>query len=103
LKRNKVSRIVGSADIELLNYARGLKEQLSDAAQLGGKLNDADKRTLIDACKSALDFADENATGTKEEFEEQKEKLSQILHPITSKLYQGEGTGGGNFYNHEEL
>ena len=37
---------------------------------------------------------DENAaTATTEDFEEQKEKLSNVAYPITSKLYAG-GEGG---------
>ena len=37
---------------------------------------------------------DENgATATTEDFDEQKEKLSNVAYPITSKLYAG-GPGG---------
>lgn len=37
------------------------------------------------------------ATATADEFAEQKEKLSDAAHPITSKLYDGgeAGPGGG--------
>ncbi len=43
---------------------------------------------------------EENAnTATTEDFEEQKEKLSNVAYPITSKLYSGgmptEGEGEG--------
>lgn len=33
------------------------------------------------------------ATATKEDFEEQKEKLSNVAYPITSKLYSGGESG----------
>ena len=40
-----------------------------------------------------MDWLDENSgTATTEDFEEQKERLSNVAYPITSKLYSG---GGG--------
>jgi heat shock protein 5 len=35
------------------------------------------------------------ATATTEDFEEQKEKLSNVAYPITSKLYSGPGGAEG--------
>ena len=54
---------------------------------------------------------DENAnTATTEDFDEQKEKLSNVAYPITSKLYsggmptEGEGEGGADEDQiHDEL
>lgn len=44
----------------------------------------------MDAVKEASDWLEENAaTATTEDFEEQKEKLSNVAYPITSKLYSG--------------
>ena len=44
----------------------------------------------MEAVKEATDWLEENAaTATSEEFEEQKEKLSNVAYPITSKLYAG--------------
>ena len=46
--------------------------------------------------KEAQDWLEENAsTATTEEFEEQKEKLSNVAYPITSKMYGGAGGAGG--------
>lgn len=43
-----------------------------------------------------MDWLDENgATATAEDFDEQKEKLSNVAYPITSKLYGGAGGAGG--------
>jgi endoplasmic reticulum chaperone BiP len=68
---------------------------VSDEEQLGGKLDAADKKKLLDACKDAASWLDEHAgSATKEDFEEQKEKLSQVAYPITSKLYKEQGAGG---------
>ena len=44
----------------------------------------------MEAVKEATDWLDENAaSATTEDFEEQKEKLSNVAYPITSKLYSG--------------
>ena len=44
----------------------------------------------MEAIKEATDWLDENAaSATTEDFEEQKEKLSNVAYPITSKLYSG--------------
>lgn len=49
----------------------------------------------MDAVKEANDWLDENAaSATAEDFEEQKEKLSNVAYPITSKLYGGSAPGG---------
>lgn len=49
---------------------------------------------LMDAVKETTEWLDANAaTATAEDFEEQKEKLSNVAYPITSKLYSG-GAGG---------
>jgi heat shock protein 5 len=55
---------------------------------------------ILEAVKEASDWLDENsATATTEDFEEQKEKLSSVAYPITSKLY---GSGPGGFDEDDE-
>lgn len=50
----------------------------------------------MEAIKEAQDWLSENAdTATTEDFQEQKEKLSNTAYPITSKLYGGAGGPGG--------
>lgn len=74
----------------LENYAFSLKNQAADEEGLGGKIDEDDKETLMDAVKEATEWLEENAqTATTEDFEEQKEKLSNVAYPITSKLYSG--------------
>ena len=96
----------------LENYAFSLKNQANDEEGLGGKIDEEDKETLLEAVKEATDWLDENGqTATTEDFEEQKEKLSNVAYPITSKLYEGMGgapPGGddgddGDFETHDEL
>lgn len=57
---------------------------------------------ILEAVKEAQDWIDENgATATAEDFDEQKEKLSNVAYPITSKLYGGSGAGGMPDYDDE--
>lgn len=48
----------------------------------------------MDAVKETTEWLEINAaSATSEDFEEQKEKLSNVAYPITSKLYGGGGAG----------
>ncbi|OAA70290.1 glucose-regulated protein [Cordyceps fumosorosea ARSEF 2679] len=79
----------------LENYAFNLKNQVNDEEGLGGKIDDEDKETIIDAVKETQEWLEENgADATAEDFEEQKEKLSNVAYPITSKMYEGGAPGG---------
>lgn len=50
----------------------------------------------MEAVKEAQDWLEENAaSATTEDFDEQKEKLSNVAYPITSKLYGSAGGAGG--------
>ena len=98
---------------KLENYASSLKNQVNDEEGLGGKIDDEEKETLLDAVKEAQDWMSENAeSADKDDFEEQFEKLSQVAYPISSKLYGGAGGAGGmpdygddddGSYGHDEL
>ncbi|MCJ1282441.1 ATPase with role in protein import into the ER [Xylographa opegraphella] len=92
----------------LENYAFNLKNQVNDEEGLGGKVDSDDKESLLEAIKEATDWLEENAsTATTEDFEEQKEKLSNVAYPITSKLYSGGDMppppGGADEPGHDEL
>jgi len=91
----------------LENYAFSLKNQVNDEDGLGGKIDSDDKEAILDAVKEAMDWLDENsASAAAEDFDEQKEKLSNVAHPITSKMYDaGAGAGGDSDEppSHDEL
>ncbi|KAJ5550562.1 Heat shock protein 70 family [Penicillium sp. DV-2018c] len=72
----------------LENYAFSLKNQVNDENGLGGQIDEDDKQAILDAVKEVNDWLEDNAaTATTEDFEEQKEQLSSVAYPITSKLY----------------
>ncbi|KAL9099443.1 MAG: hypothetical protein Q9163_005055 [Psora crenata] len=80
----------------LENYVFSIKNQVNDNEGLGGKIDEDDKETLLEAVKETADWLEENAAeATTEDFEEQKEKLSNVAYPITSKLYSGGAPGEG--------
>jgi len=82
----------------LENYFYSLKNQVNDKEGMGSKISDDDKTAILDAIKETSSWFDSNsATATAEEFEEQKEKLTEVVTPITSKLYgsAGESHPGG--------
>ncbi len=62
---------------------------------------------LLEAVKEATDWLEENsATATTEDYDEQKEKLSNVAYPITSKLYAGGDVPGADDdvpFDHDEL
>ena len=98
---------------KLENYASSLKNQVNDEEGLGGKIDDEEKETLLDAVKEAQDWLSSEAdSADTEDFDEQYEKLSQVAYPISSKLYGAGGAGGmpdygddddDDSYGHDEL
>lgn len=71
------------------------------------------KKQILDAVKETNSWLDEHgATATTEEFQEQKERLSNVAYPITSRMYgqdrsdQGDHEGmhgqyGSDYGDHE--
>lgn len=101
-EEDKAQREKIEARNALENYAVSLKNQVNDEEGLGGKIDEDDKETLLEAVKEAVDWLEENAaTAEKEDFEEQREKLSSVAYPITSKLYSG-GAGGMPDYGDDD-
>jgi endoplasmic reticulum chaperone BiP len=93
-EEDKATREKIEARNGLENYAFSLKNQVNDQEGLGGKIDDDDKETLLEAVKEVTDWLEEHASSaTTEDFMEQKEKLSGVAYPITSKLYGGAGPG----------
>ncbi|AET41545.1 Hsp70 family ATPase KAR2 Ecym_8263 [Eremothecium cymbalariae DBVPG len=100
---------------KLENYAHSLKNQVN--GDLGAKLDEEDKETLLDAASDVLEWLEDNTdTAGKEEFEEKFESLSQAAYPITSKLYGDAAAGAGSsndddddedddddYFDHDEL
>jgi len=55
---------------------------------LGSKIDDDEKQQILGAIRETQDWLHENwGTLTVEDMAEQKQKLSDVVYPITSKLY----------------
>lgn len=99
--------------IETLNsistFIYGVKNQLGDQEGLGGKVSDADKKTLLSAVKETADWIEsEGANASLEELEDKLAEVQAVVNPITSKLYASEYAPGEDdeeepFHSHDEL
>ncbi|CAI4043751.1 hypothetical protein SKDZ_10G1790 [Saccharomyces kudriavzevii ZP591] len=87
---------------KLENYAHSLKNQVN--GDLGEKLEEEDKETLLDAANDVLEWLDDNfETAIAEDFDEKFESLSKVAYPITSKLYGGaDGSATADFDDEDE-
>merc|ERR1719217_1835044 len=79
---------------EIEGYLYGLKNQVADKEKLGGKLDEDDATTITERVEEAIEWLDENDEATAEEYKEQKKAVEDVVTPIISQLYQGEGAGG---------
>ncbi|KAI8972578.1 heat shock protein 70 [Trametes punicea] len=97
--------------IEALNslsaFVYGLKTQLADQDGLGGKLEDEDKKAILDVVKETTEWIDEHGqSATAEDLEEKLADVQSVVSPITSKLYTGGGSHDDEddpYRSHDEL
>ncbi|CAO3570958.1 unnamed protein product [Mortierella alpina] len=75
----------------LESFAFNIKNSLADE-KVGGKLDEADKKTLGDACEEVISWLDANQEADKEEFDAKQKHLEEISNPIMMKVY---GAAGG--------
>jgi len=79
----------------LENQIYDLKGRMSDPKQTE-KLTEEDKKTVQDVLEESRKWLDSNKeTGSKDDFDEQRDKLNRVIHPIMSKLYAGAGGAPG--------
>ena len=79
---------------ELESYAYSLKNQVNDKEKLGAKLSEEEKEIVTKAIEETIKWLEANAAAEKEDFAQQKKVLEEIVQPIISKLYKGEGGSG---------
>merc|ERR1712079_413755 len=90
----------------LESFAFGLKSQLEDEEKLAGKLSEEDKDTVEEAVNDVLDWLQSNDDAEKEDFDEKKAELEEIVNPILQEYFQqyGGAAGGdmGDDYDDED-
>ncbi|KAK0618046.1 glucose-regulated protein [Bombardia bombarda] len=70
----------------LETYVFSLKNQFTGA--VGKQVGEFDKEAVLEAVEEAVRWMDDNAaTATAEEFQEQKEILNNVVHPVTHRMY----------------
>merc|ERR1712156_286405 len=79
----------------LESFAFGLKSQLEDEDKLAGKLSEEDKDTVEEAVNDVLDWLQSNDDAEKEDFDEKKAELEEIVNPILQEFYQQYGGAAG--------
>ena len=102
--------------IEALNslstFVYSLKSQLGDQEGMGGRLEEDDKKTILDAVKETQEWIEEYGAGaTADELEEKLAEVQHVVNPITTKLYAsgGDDYASGDdyeqepFHSHDEL
>merc|ERR1712113_385511 len=80
----------------LESFAFGLKSQLEDEEKLAGKLSEEDQETVEEAVNDIIDWLSSNDDAEKEDFDEKKAELEEIVNPILQEFYQANGGMGGD-------
>merc|ERR1712217_230340 len=79
----------------LESFAFGLKSQLEDEDKLAGKLSEEDADTVEEAVNDVIDWLSSNDNAEKEELDEKKAELEELVNPILQEFYQQHGGMGG--------
>jgi endoplasmic reticulum chaperone BiP len=78
-------------------YLYQLKDQVTDEKKLAGKINEEDKKVILNAVGDAQKWSDAHKeSASKEDFEEQKAKVEKLVAPIMTKLYEAGAASGSS-------
>jgi len=75
----------------LESMAFSLKSQIEDEEKLGGKLSAEDKEAIEDAVSDVLEWLQSNEDAEKEDFDEKKTELEEVVNPILEQYQQQMG------------
>merc|ERR1712173_372521 len=94
-EEDRVMRETIEAKNGLESFAFSLKSQLDDEEKLAGKLSEEDADTVEEAVNDVLDWLSSNDDAEKEDFDEKKAELEEIVNPILQEYYEQHGGMGG--------
>lgn len=96
-------RVDAKNGLEGLAYST--KNQVNDQEKVGGKISEEEKEEVVSACDEVISWLESNAEADTQAFNDKKEELEKVIHPIFEKLQQqgGEGGEGGEDPEHTEL
>jgi len=94
-EEDRIMRETVEAKNGLESMAFGLKSQIEDEEKLGGKLSAEDKEAIEDAVGDVLDWLSSNDDAEKEDFDEKKQELEEVVNPILEQYQGAAGAGAG--------
>merc|ERR1712083_399938 len=103
-EEDRIMRETVEAKNGLESLAFGIKSQLDDEEKLKGKLSEEDEETIEEAVNDVIDWLSENDDAEKEDFDEKKAELEEIVNPILQEFYQQYGgqAGGDDDWDDDE-
>jgi heat shock 70kDa protein 1/2/6/8 len=78
---------------ELENYLFNVKNNVLESSEV--KLESSDKEKIKKTVEDSIEWVDNNQLASKDEFKYKLEEVSKVINPIMTKMYQGQGAGGG--------
>lgn len=70
------------------SYVFNVKQAVNDC---GTKLNDSEKKTILDYCEETIHWLDNNTLAEKEEFVHKLKEIEKLCSPLLTKIHQGAG------------
>ena len=72
----------------LESYCFNIKSTVEDS-NIKDKLDESERKMIIDKCKEAIEWLERNQTAEVEEFKDKQKELESTFNPIIKKLYGG--------------
>ena len=72
----------------LESYCFNIKSTVEDS-NIKDKLDESERKMIIDKCKEAIEWLERNQTAEVEEFKDKQKELESAFNPIIKKLYGG--------------
>ncbi|KAJ3165521.1 ATPase with role in protein import into the ER [Geranomyces variabilis] len=92
------------AKAEFEAYLYGLKSQVSDESQLGGKISHNEKHEVLAAVRKSQEWIESanDASVSMEDIERHRSEVEAVVNPIVSAVYRS-SDGNDHDHDHDEL
>ena len=78
----------------LESYCFNMKSTIEDE-KLKDKIEETDRKVIMDKCNDAIAWLDANQTAEVDEFKDKQKEVEAVCNPIITKLYQAAGGAPG--------
>lgn len=109
LSREEIDRMLAEAEryrdqdqqqrekVEARNKIESYVFTVKQAVQeCGDRLNETEKKTVLDLCEETIRWLDNNTLAEKEEFVHKLEEIQKLCSPLMTKIHQGAGASSAN-------